>query len=80
MSWRRVHYRFGNVGLESPTQQAESVRHIARTISKSCCGPRSLYINSSHCRLVGTYARTSGIACPYEILGSTWWYYSQELR
>ena len=38
LSWRRVHYRFGNVGLESPTQHAESVRHVARMIRKSCLG------------------------------------------
>ena len=46
LSWRRVHDRFGNVGIESPTQHAESVRHIcvkpttswARTIRKSCLG------------------------------------------
>ena len=30
--------RFGNVRLESPTQHAESVRHVARMIRKSCLG------------------------------------------
>ena len=36
LSWRRVDHRFKNVRLESPTQHAESVRHVARTIIKSC--------------------------------------------
>ena len=34
LSWRRVTYGFGNVGLESPTQHAEGVRHVARTMIK----------------------------------------------
>ena len=38
LSRRRVHYRFGNVGLESPTRHAESVRYVASTIRKSCLG------------------------------------------
>ena len=38
LSGRRVRYRFGNVGIESPTQYAENVRHIAGTIGKSCLG------------------------------------------
>ncbi len=38
LSRRRVHYGFGNVGLESPTQHAESVRHVARTIRNVLSG------------------------------------------
>ena len=38
LSWRQVQHRFGDVGLESPTRHAESVRHVARTIRKSCLG------------------------------------------
>ena len=34
--WRRVDHRCKNVGLESPTEHAESARHVARTIIKSC--------------------------------------------
>ena len=31
-------YRFGNVGIESPTQQAESVRHVDEDDQKVLSG------------------------------------------
>ena len=48
-AWRRVHDRFGNVGLESPTLHSESVCYVGRTIRKSCLA--QLTRATERCRL-----------------------------